>query len=82
MICDKAVAELKVEVEKQLSLYRETGKQTHLNFGAYFLGLLDEIRSDFNAGGENYRLISEKRVVHGRAKEVPPVPRCRRAALS
>ncbi len=68
-ICDKAVAEIKTTIESLLSMYRETGQQRFLNLGAYYVSMVDEIRGDFNAGGQTYSLISGSRIVHGRAKE-------------
>ena len=72
-IADKIVAPMKEAAEQQLNKYRtettEEGRKARLNMAAYFIGLVDETRSDFNAGGQIYRAAIQSRAVRQSATE-------------
>ena len=72
MLCDKVLASVKNAVERQFHLHKRAKtlaeQQRHLNLGAFYLGMVDEIRSDFNAGGQTYKVIIGSRSVRESAR--------------
>ena len=61
-VCDKIVEQLKWEAERQIKQYSESTdssyQQNRLNMAALWVGMADEIRRDFNEGGQIYRSFS------------------------
>ena len=64
---------MKDMVEQSLSRFRTEEnplrKQASLNFAAYCLGIADEMRRDFNAGGKTYGTVIGSRAVRRSATE-------------
>ena len=67
------IAPMKDMVEQSLSRFRTEEnplrKQASLNFAAYCLGIADEMRRDFNAGGKTYGTVIGSRAVRRSATE-------------
>lgn len=72
-VCDKVVAPLKEMAEVILDRHQRTNdplkKERMLNQAAFFVGMVDEIRRDFNAGGRIYEIVSRSGLVRGQARE-------------
>ena len=72
-VCDKVVAPLKEMAEVILDRNQRTNdpikKERMLNQAAFFVGMVDEIRRDFNAGGRVYEIVSRSGLVRGQARE-------------